>query len=96
MANIDVKKPDDMAVTLTVGELKALVLEAVQSALHSSNGNAQADKLLGADEAAAMLGHSEIWLYRNSRRLPFSVKMGRSVRFSRKGIEKWIEGQKRA
>ena len=84
-----------MIVTLTVSELKMLVQEAVCSVLRSSNGNAEPEKLLDAKAAAAMLGHSEIWLYRNSKRLPFAVRMGRSVRFSRKGIEKWIEAQKR-
>ena len=96
MAKPDVKSPDDMAVTLTVGELKAIISDAVVSALHSSNGRGEPEKLLDAKEAAAMLGYSEIWLYRNSKRLPFSVRMGRSIRFSRKGIEKWIETQKRA
>jgi predicted DNA-binding transcriptional regulator AlpA len=95
MAKTDIKSSDDMIVTLNVGELKALVQEAVVSALHNGNGGGEPEKLLDAKEAAAKLGHSKIWLYRNSKRLPFSVRMGRSVRFSRKGIEKWIEAQKR-
>lgn len=95
MSKSDAKSPDDMIVTLKVGELKALVQEAVVSALHNGNAGAEPDKLLDAEKAAEMLGHSEIWLYRNSKRLPFSVRMGRSIRFSRKGIEKWIEAQKR-
>ena len=96
MAKTDVKSPDDMIVTLNVGDLKALIQEAVESALHNGNGRAEPEKLLSIAEAAEMLGYSEIWLYRNSKRLPFSVRMGRSIRFSRKGIEKWIETQKRA
>jgi excisionase family DNA binding protein len=90
-------KADTMIVTLNVAELKALVQEAVTSALHNGNGNgsAESDRLLSIEEAAKMLGHSKIWLYRNSKRLPFLVKMGRSIRFSRSGIEKWIETQKR-
>jgi excisionase family DNA binding protein len=88
-------KPDSMIVTLNVGELKALIQEAVVSALHNGNGNGEADQLLTIEEAATMLGHSKIWLYRKSTRLPFSVRMGRSVRFSRKGIEKWIEAQRK-
>ena len=85
-----------MIVTLKVGELKALVQEAVLSALHPGNASAEPEKLLSINEAAEMLGYSAVWLYRNSKRLPFSIRMGRSIRFSRKGIEKWIEAQKRA
>ncbi len=84
---------------LLIDQIRAVVREEIKAALsgngHSSNGS-EAEKLLDANEAAAMLGHSEVWLYRNSKRLPFSVRMGRSVRFSRKGIEKWIEAQKRS
>lgn len=96
MSKTDAKSPDDMIVTLKVGELKALVQEAVLSALHPSHGSEEPEKLLSINEAAEMLGYSAIWLYRNSKRFPFSIRMGRSIRFSRKGIEKWIEAQKRA
>jgi predicted DNA-binding transcriptional regulator AlpA len=95
MEKSDVKEPGAMIVTLNVSELKSLVQEAVIIALRNGGGNAP-DELLDVESAAKMLGHSEIWLYRNSKRLPFSVRTGRSVRFSRKGIEKWIEGQRRA
>jgi predicted DNA-binding transcriptional regulator AlpA len=96
MAKTGVKSPDDMIVTLNVAELKALVQDALESALHNGSSSTEPERLLSINEAAVMLGHSEIWLYRNSKRLPFSVRMGRSIRFSRKGIEKWIEAQKRA
>jgi excisionase family DNA binding protein len=96
MAKTDTKSPDDMIVTLNVSELRALIHEAIVSALLTKNGSAEPERLLSIGEAAEMLGHSQIWLYRNSKRLPFSVRMGRSVRFSRKGIEKWIEAHKRA
>ena len=94
MEKSDNKEPGAMIVTLNVAELKALIQEAVVIALRNGSGSA-ADELLDVERAAKMLGHSEIWLYRNSKRLPFSVRTGRSIRFSRKGIEKWIEGQRR-
>lgn len=94
MEKTSVKGPGEMIVTLNVADLKALVQEAVVAALQNGNGTA-ADELLDVERAAKMLGHSKIWIYRNSKRLPFSVRTGRSVRFSRKGIEKWIEGQRR-
>jgi excisionase family DNA binding protein len=61
-----------------------------------AGGNAKADsgpdgdRLLSAKEAAAKLGASEDYLYRRSRNLPFTVRMGRQVRFSETGIERYI------
>lgn len=92
---VKISEHSAMIVTLNVAELTALIQEAVAVALRSG-GSTAPDELLDVERASTMLGHSEIWLYRNSKRLPFSVRTGRSVRFSRKGIEKWIEGQRRA
>jgi predicted DNA-binding transcriptional regulator AlpA len=94
MPETNSKAPHEMAVTLTVGELRDLIRAEVKAALHGS-GAADPDKLLSIGEASEVLSRSSMWLYRNWKRLPFSVRLGRSVRFSRKGIEKWIEAQKR-
>lgn len=48
------------------------------------------DRLLSAREASAKLGASEDWLYRRSRTLPFTVRIGRKVLFSEAGIERYI------
>jgi predicted DNA-binding transcriptional regulator AlpA len=94
MPETNTKSPQEMAVTLTVGELRELIRTEVKAALNG-NGTAEPDKLLSIGEASNVLSRSSMWLYRNWKRLPFSVRLGRSVRFSRKGIEKWIEAQKR-
>jgi excisionase family DNA binding protein len=51
---------------------------------------ADADTLLTVEEAAARLKCSEDWLYRRAKRLPFTVRVGRNLRFSERGIEEAI------
>ncbi len=48
----------------------------------------QEDHLLDATQAAARLGVTRAWLYRH--KLPFAVRLGRRVRFSAKGIDRYI------
>lgn len=50
----------------------------------------QSDELLDVDEAARRLCTSKDYLYRNHPRLPFTRRMGRNLRFSSLGIEKYI------
>jgi predicted DNA-binding transcriptional regulator AlpA len=55
------------------------------------------DHLLDITEAADVLHTSKDWLYRNWKKLPFVVALSpRQIRFSLKGIEKWIEEQQHA
>ena len=74
-----------------------LQLASIQSALAGklldfSEGSspAKADKLLEVKEAAAKLSVTEDWLYRKGNKLPFVVRMGRNIRFSEQGIERYI------
>lgn len=48
------------------------------------------DRLLAIEEAAAMIQKSQDWLYRNARQLPFTVRVGRHLRFSSSGIQRFI------
>lgn len=49
------------------------------------------DRLLTVNEAATRLAVTKYWLYTHSGTLPFTVRMGdRSVRFSEKGIERYL------
>ena len=42
-------------------------------------------------DAAARLGLSKDWLYRNSGRLPFPMRLPeKALRYSAKGIDRWI------
>ncbi|PYQ05208.1 MAG: hypothetical protein DMF82_09025 [Acidobacteria bacterium] len=47
------------------------------------------DQNLPVDEAAGRLGVSKDYLYRHADRLPFTVRIGRKLLFSARGLEKW-------
>lgn len=51
------------------------------------------DDLVDVHEAARVLGMSVKWVYRHASKLPFAVRVGRSLRFSRAGIEKYRRAQ---
>ena len=48
------------------------------------------DSLLDIDEAARRLCISKDYLYRNQSRFPFTRRLGRSLRFSEQGIERYL------
>jgi excisionase family DNA binding protein len=50
----------------------------------------QEDQLLDVDEAADRLGTSTDYLYRHSGKLPFTVRIGSRLRFSARGIDRFI------
>jgi excisionase family DNA binding protein len=57
------------------------------------------DRLLTIDEAAEVLRVSKDWIYRNQRwkTLPFTVVLSpRKIRFSAKGLERFIEERQHA
>jgi excisionase family DNA binding protein len=76
-------------------------LAAIQGSLAArllANGNvnnqpAAPAKLLTVEEAADRIGVSKDFLYRNQKTLPFVVHVGRALRFSESGIEKWIRNR---
>jgi excisionase family DNA binding protein len=50
----------------------------------------QEDQLLDVDEAADRLGTSTDYLYRHSGKFPFTVRIGSRLRFSARGIDRFI------
>jgi predicted DNA-binding transcriptional regulator AlpA len=62
----------------------------------AGNGNGthaptqEEDHLLSVAEAAGKLGVSHDWLYRRAAKLPFTVRLGSSLRFSAQGVAKYI------
>ncbi len=48
------------------------------------------DRLLTCAEAAQALHVSQDWLYRRAARLPFTVRLGRPLRFSAAGIARYL------
>ncbi len=65
-------------------------LLALRASLSKVERSADGDRLLGVEEAARKLGKSKDYLYRHSCDYPFTVRDGRSLRFSDQGIEKFI------
>ena len=54
----------------------------------------QDDRLLDITEASKRLAVSKDWLYRNAKKLPFTKRIGqRQLRFSSKGIDRYIENR---
>lgn len=53
--------------------------------------SAATEQLVTVDHAASRLGVSTDWLYRRSTRLPFVVRVGRHLRFSSRGIDRYIQ-----
>ena len=63
------------------------------SAVTNFSDNGNADRLLDAKRAAQLLGVSPSYLYRR-KKLPFVVRIeGGPVRFSAKGIERYIRSR---
>lgn len=51
------------------------------------------DRLLDVVEAAQRLGTSQDYLYRQAKKLPFTVRIGSRLRFSAHGIERFIRSR---
>ncbi len=73
-----------------LGELEEIRCTAIARLTAPASTAPQSDELLDVDEAARRLGTSKDYLYRHHARLPFTRRMGRSLRFSALGIEKYI------
>jgi predicted DNA-binding transcriptional regulator AlpA len=82
------EKAREMMVRIAVA-MAALSARIVEPSSHSRR-DAQHDRLLDVNEAAARLGISPRTLYEKSRDYAFTVKNGGSLRFSEAGIDKWI------
>lgn len=66
------------------------LLQLLQRERENSPKEVLPEKLLKVDEAAARLGMSREWVYRHGKTLPFARRIGRSVRFSAGGIDRWL------
>ena len=95
---------DDPAKVASVppGRIPALLsqLSALQGAMAARLISADRDETLSAedtlltvDQAAERLGVSTDWLFRRSRTLPFVVRLGRHLRFSNRGIDRYLRNR---
>jgi predicted DNA-binding transcriptional regulator AlpA len=53
-------------------------------------GGREPDELLTVEVAARRIGLGEGWLYRHAAALPFTVRVGRQLRFSARRLEAYI------
>lgn len=75
-------------VHLTVAQIREVIREELNNAL---NVAPKEEKLLDAKQASEMLSTSSDWIYRNSKKLPFTRKLApKMVRFSYQGIMKYL------
>jgi len=66
---------------------------AESAPLSSVAGGETSDRILTADEVAALLRVTKGWLYAETRagRVPH-LRLGRYVRYRRSAIERWLDG----
>jgi len=89
------QKPPTILGDALRAELKAIIKEVVREALDEDANRRFEERLLDINEAAKVLSMTTDWLYRSHRKLPFTRKLGnKSLRFSYKGMLKWIESRK--
>jgi predicted DNA-binding transcriptional regulator AlpA len=74
-----------------IGELEEVRCTAMARLTAPRPSSPQSDELLGITEAADRLGMSKDYLYRHHTTFPFTRRIGRGLRFSALGIEKYIK-----
>ena|SRR5262245_49079796 len=77
---------------LLLDQIRQIVREEIAMAIQNARlpGNQQG-ALLTAKRAAALMGVTPRWLYRNARKLPFARYIGRkTLRFSQTGLNRWL------
>ena len=72
-----------------VAAIYRLVLEEVGQ-LDGTPEERTPDRLLSAEVAAERMGVSKRYIYNHADTLPFTKRLGRTVRFSERGLERWL------
>ena len=91
--------PPDQRSALLVGLGGLVVTLAASSAMERNvkpeQDSNKDDRLLTAEEAAAILGVTPRWLYRHAKGLPFAKRISRKcLRFVESGTRKWLATKK--
>ena len=85
-----------MLVQLSVEELRGIVADVVEQKLKARLLTARPGGLLNAEQAAAVLGYSRDWIYKNWAKIGGKKIGGSGLRFDAAELEKWIESRKGA
>jgi predicted DNA-binding transcriptional regulator AlpA len=76
----------------TLSALQAVLSARLLSAREETQRDDTEDRLLRADEVAAVLGVPKRWVQRRARRLPFARLISdHAVRYSAAGLKRWLE-----
>lgn len=79
--------------TARVDVLLRAVIEDLRD-VDEANGTApdgtEPDRLIPIDEAAQLLGMKTRWLYDHHDSLPFTHRIGRQLRFSLRGLQRYL------
>ena len=77
-----------VALSARLSSLGALALNGTVMREAQSTSE-EPERNLSAKEAAARLGVSTAYLYKNAGRFPFALRIGRRLLFSSRGVERW-------
>jgi predicted DNA-binding transcriptional regulator AlpA len=89
--------PDDarMVVTMTVGELRALISAEVRTALQHEPV-VEKDKLLTSQQAAEILGQNVRWVYRHAKQWTFTRRLSsKCLRFPENALRRYATARNR-
>lgn len=70
--------------------VKIAARQMERSAEYPTQEHVEPDRNLSVDETARRMGVSRSWLYKNSPRLDFTIRIGRRLVFSASGLARWI------
>lgn len=92
---IDSLSPQDVpALLTTLGGMALLAAARLTSDQHKTRpAKPEPDQLLTVDQVAERLKVSKHCVYRKAKRLPFTRRVGRALRFSSAGLTQWMKSQ---
>ena len=73
-----------------VANVLRAVIEDLAKLELSENGGERPDRMLAAADVARALGVSRRWVYSKAKALPFARRYGGALRFSERGLERWL------
>ena len=83
--------PEQVPVLLAAlsSRLNAATAKLLSLSTEPKHSSEAPDENLSVDEAARRLGVSRDYLYHHAPKLPFTVRIGRRLLFSARGLEQW-------
>jgi predicted DNA-binding transcriptional regulator AlpA len=83
-------RPEDLpGLVGRLAQAQAVALARLTTPALNQNRPEDVDENLSATEAGERLGMSKEWVYRHADSLPFTVRIGRRVLFSARGLARW-------